>query len=139
MSVLINYSNAYSVGGKAVNDMYIAEENGIIGSNADSMRNLVNGVLVVTTNSNRTRLQICEIIRPASSDEASVWERAGGKNWKYNYTMNVLVSVTKISKLVKIIVKEIACGRDNIFWDSKVHHNYPDNERIVRKLVYELG
>ena len=139
MSVLINYSNLHSIGGKAVNNMYIGEENGLIGSNADSMRNLHNGMLVVTTNNNKTRLQICEIVGPASSDEGMVWEREGGKSWKYNYRINVLVSVTKISKMLKIMVKEITCGRDNIFWNSKVHHIHSDNARVVRKLVYELG
>lgn len=139
MSRKISYSNIYSVGGKAINDINIGIKNGVVGSNSVSMKDLTNETLIVITDSNKRLIQISEIIGPASNDEAGVWERAGGKNWKYNYRIRPLTLVVKLTTYLKIIVNERTNGNDSLFWDNRLHHTSSKHTSIVRKLIEEIN
>ena len=137
MSILVRYSNRFSVGGKAVNDMYISYKNRVVGSNDEAMEYAEIGSLVIITDGRY--ILIGEITGAASYKDAAVWERAGGRMWKYNYKMKPLTMVTKLTTLLKIIVNELTNGKDAVFWDKHQHHTFSSHTKILRRLVDEIG
>jgi len=139
MSVKISYSNRYSIGGKAINDMNVGHDSGIIGSNVASMQDLSPGVLIVTTDSNKRLIHISKVIRPATDSESRVWIEKGGKMWRYNYKVKPLTLVVKLRAYLKIVINELTHGNDSDFWDNKLHHTHSFYTRIVQKLVEEIN
>jgi hypothetical protein len=139
MSVKISYSNRYSIGGRAINDMNVGHDSGIIGSNIGSMQQLPPGVLIVTTDSSRRLIHISEIIRPATDSESRVWVEKGGKLWRYNYRVKSLTPVVKLTAYLKIVINELTGGGDSDFWDNNRHHTYSCFSKIVQKLVVEIN
>jgi hypothetical protein len=139
MSRKISYSNRYSIGGKAENDMYVGYDSGIVGSNIDSMQHLSPGVLIVTTDSSKRLIHISEVIRVATDSESRVWVERGGKMWRYNYKVKPLTPVVKLRTYLKIVINELTCGNDSDFWNNNLHHTHSCYRGIVQKLVEEIN
>jgi hypothetical protein len=139
MSIKISYANLHSIGGKAINDINVGHDSGIVGSNNGSMQNLPPGVLIMTTDSSMRLIHISKIIGPATHSESLVWVERGGKMWRHNYKVKPLTPVVKLTAYLKIVVKELTGGNDSDFWDNKRHHTHSFYSRIIQQLVEEIN
>jgi len=139
MSIKISYSNRYSIGGRAENDMNVGHRSGMIGSNTGSMQHVTPGVLVVLTDSSKRLIYIAKVIRTATDSESRVWVERGGKMWRYNYRVKPLTPVVKLKGDLKIVINEITGGNKSDFWDNNLHHTHSCNNGIVQKVVEEIN
>ena len=138
-SVLISYANRYSIDGKAILDMEVGNETGLVASNSVNLLNIQPGTLCLVKHGSNRFLQIVEITGRGSDDDKYAWQRRGGKIWKNVYKMKPLTEICKLTKLRKIIVNELTSGKDTEFWNPKLHSSISWNPSIIRHLIDELN
>jgi hypothetical protein len=138
-SALVSYANLYSVGGKAINDMRIGEETGLVASNSSTISDLSPGTRCIIKHGSNRFVQVVEITARGSDDEKFTWQRRGGKIWKNVYKMKPLTDICKLTTLRKIIVNELTMGMDQKFWDPKRHSSIAWNPSIIAHLIRELN
>ena len=96
--VLVSYADIYSIDRDSTIDQTVGHEEGVVGSNTESLKKINSGDIIVTTAKNGRYIHVSRVIRPATESEASVWVTRGGKMWKYNYKVEPLTNLIKLRK-----------------------------------------
>lgn len=96
--VPVRYIDLYSILRDSTIDLNVGHEEGVVGSNTESLKKINSGDIIVTTAKNGRYIHVSRVIRPATESEASVWVTRGGKMWKYNYKVEPLTELIKLRK-----------------------------------------
>ena len=115
------YADAYSVGGRALIDMTMGHENGIVGCNLPSFGpgHIVKGTTIIVHDNKNLHISEATGSDPEEY-ETYLWKNQNGLRWKYNHKVRCLTPVVPLTEELREYIRSLGVNEKR-FWHNINH------------------
>jgi hypothetical protein len=135
----IAYSDKYSVGKSAWNDLLLGCDHNMVGCNSRTLGNCANrgDIIIIVANNNKKKYCIVVSLQERI-ENCELWFNEGGHLWKYNWTYKPITNIIEITPQLKQELQDF-CGEHELKYNNLFHSRFCSNklklaiEYLIRK------
>ena len=137
----ITYSDKYSVGKSAWNDLLLGRDHNMVGCNSRTLGRTANrgDIIIIVANYNKKKYCIIGSLQERI-DNCELWFNEGGHLWEYNWRYEPLTNIIEINPQIKKELQEV-CEEYELKYNNLFHSRFCSNklkiaiEYLIRKFI----